>query len=135
MLKSNLVLVLWLNGTSFENYAIDNNFINDTDDFIAKKSRTAKYAFTFNYDNTTLAFWIDFANNKGYVNRKIINDFPFNFAFTLNEHSENTLLIKNYRKYKSCRLFIDFYKSGNLFFENLAVKAISEKLLKKLILC
>lgn len=39
--------------TSFDDYAINNNFINDNKNFIEKKKATSKFKFAFIYDNLT----------------------------------------------------------------------------------
>ena len=39
-----------IQGTSFENYAVENNFIQDNKNFIMKKLGTSKFSFAFSYN-------------------------------------------------------------------------------------
>ena len=47
-------------GTSFEKYAIDNEFVLDNDNFIEKKQGTSKFSFAFIYQGFTFGVWVDF---------------------------------------------------------------------------
>lgn len=49
-----------IEGTSFEQYAIDNQFINDNKNFVEKKSGSAKFVYAFIYNNETFGVWNDY---------------------------------------------------------------------------
>lgn len=99
-----------MNGTSYANYAIDNNFFLDNDCFIQKKTPTSKFTFAFVFENMSFGVWFDYANNLCFVSSKFPHNTPYIFSMSLSDHTENTLLIKNYSKYAGLRHFIDFYK-------------------------
>ena len=48
-------------GTSFEDYAINNKCINDSKVFIEKKQGSAKFSFSFTYNNETYGVWYDYS--------------------------------------------------------------------------
>lgn len=52
------------------------------------------------------------------------------FACTLKDFKENTMLIRQARKYNCWRTFIDNYELGNVRFENMKIKNISQEIIK-----
>lgn len=100
-----------MNGTPYSDYAIDNKFMLDNSTFIAKKSALAKFNFAFIYENFKFGVWFDYANNLIYVSNDYIKDSPLLFSCSLNDHNENTLFVKNARKYQCWKIFFDAYQN------------------------
>lgn len=121
-------------GTSFENYAIDNKFILDNDNFIEKKKGSAKFSFGFIYNNLTFGVWFDYKEGKIFISQDYDKNSPFMFSTTLADHSPNTMFLKNARKYKAWRNLIDNYELGNVRFESIKIKNITQTLIKRLII-
>ncbi len=120
-------------GTDYEGYAVNNKFYDDNKNFIEKKSGKAKFSFSFIYKGNTLGIWIDYDNGKMYVS----NDFIDNglcFATTTEDHSPNTMLYSIAKKYNCWNSFIQNFKLGNVYFENVKIKNISKEVLKNIIL-
>ena len=120
-------------GTDYEDYAVNNKFYDDNKNFIEKKSGKAKFSFSFIYKGNTLGIWIDYDNGKMYVS----NDFIDNglcFATTTEDHSPNTMLYSIAKKYNCWNSFIQNFKLGNVYFENVKIKNISKEVLKNIIL-
>lgn len=120
-------------GTDYEDYAINNKFNNDNKDFIEKKSGQAKFSFSFIYKGNQYGIWIDYNNGKMYISNDYINN-GLVFATTTNDHKPNTLLFSIARKYNCWNTFINNYKLGNVYFENMKIKNISKEVLKNIIL-
>lgn len=120
-------------GTSYEDYAINNKCLNDTNIFIEKKQGTAKFSFAFIYNGETFGVWFDYTLGKIYVSNDYINS-PYIFACTLKDHSPNTLLLSTAKKYNCWRTFIDNYKLGNVRFENSKIKFIALELINTILL-
>lgn len=107
-----------IEGTKFGKYAIDNEFINDSDDFIRKKHPNSKLLFNIKLNASVYGVWIYkhdvFISTKFNLNNKrLVN-------FQLENHSEKTKL------FKSKNVFIinlaNHFKVGTLFFENQFIK-------------
>ena len=47
-------------GTTYEDYAIKNQFIQDNKSFIEKKQASSKFGFAFIYDSETFGVWFDY---------------------------------------------------------------------------
>lgn len=96
-------------GTSFEDYAIDNKFLNDNRNFVEKKTGSAKFTFAFIYQNETFGVWNDYQNGKIFVSTDFYKNTPFIFATTLKDHSPNTMFLNSARKYNCWKHFIENY--------------------------
>lgn len=121
-------------GTSFEDYAIDNKFILDNENFIEKKKGSAKFSFAFIYNNLTFGVWFDYKEGKIFISQDYDKNSPFMFSTTLADHSPNTMFLKNARKYKAWKNLIENYELGNVRFENMKIKNITQTLIKRLII-
>lgn len=121
-------------GTPYENYAIKNEFQNENNNFIEKKQSSSKFRFAFIYQNQTYGVWFDYKLSKIFVSNDYEKNTPFLFSTTLDNHNENTLFIKSARKYACWKSLIEQFELGNVRFENLKIKNITQELIKKLIL-
>ena len=63
-LKNSLIFGKLVAGTSYEDYAINNKFILDNDNFIEKRSNTSKFSFSFIYKGNIFGVWVDFKLRK-----------------------------------------------------------------------
>lgn len=114
--------------TSYSDYAIDNNFINNIDNnFIAKKTSKSKCYFNFIYQNFTLGVWKDYDTSLYYISNNWNNGYR-TFATTLNDHSPNTLFLKSARSYLCWKNLVEAFKIGNVRFENSRIANISNSL-------
>lgn len=125
---------MMIKGTSFEKYAIDNQFMLDNNNFIMKKTGSAKFSFAFIYNNETFGVWLDNVNSLIFISYDFIKDTPFMFATTLKDHSPNTMFLNSAKKYNCWRNLIDNFNLGNVRFENQKIKNIAQDLIKSIIL-
>lgn len=118
--------------TSFEEYAIENKFVYENNDFIEKKDKDSRFSFAFIYKDYTFGVWINWNNGKMYIS----NDYDSNglmFATTTNDHKPNTMLLSVAKKYYSWNTFINNYKLGNVYFESLKIKTMCHEVMKMLV--
>lgn len=99
-----------IEGTSYEKYAVDNEFIQDTKTFIAKKTGSARFSFAVIYKDNTFGIWIDFNGGLIYVSADYLKNSPMQFAITTKDQKENTMLIKMAKKYHCWKVFIENYQ-------------------------
>ena len=111
-------------GTSYEDYAMKNQILDKTYDFIEKKSGSAKFNFAFIYNNETYGVWNDFKNGKVFVSLDYLENSPFIFSITLKDSRPNVMMISALRRYDFWRIFINNFKLGIVFYENQKIKHI-----------
>lgn len=122
-----------VNNTSYSDYAIDNKFLNDSSTFIMKKQGSAKFSFAFIAHNQTFGVWFDNKLDLMFVSNDFIQNTPFLFSTSLDNHSTNTIFLQAKKKYKVWRMFIEYFNLGKLRFENVKIKNLCDNLIKSLI--
>lgn len=114
-------------GTDYERYAIDNQFINDSNDFIRYKSKESKLFCNIIINNEMFGVWLD--NTNMYISRKYNANFNINITFDYHSHNEKTLLVKSKNVFMTN--IIKHFQLGRLFFENQKTKHLIIELLKR----
>lgn len=119
-----------IEGTKYAEYSIENKFLLDDDTFIEKKSGKARYFFTFIYKGNTYGVWGDLNEGKLWVSKDIDPSCPLKYTLTMKDHQPNTMLLKKKSKTGYFKLFIETYKSGNVYFENMDIKNITYEVIQ-----
>ena len=107
-----------IQGTKYEKYAIDNEYLMDSDDFTGKKSPEAYFMFNIRYDGHEWGLYAD--NHFIYVTWGVDKNRTF-YAFTNKDHTLNSILIKSSRGTIFDRLVIN-YQAGLVRCENIMIK-------------
>lgn len=111
-------------GTTYEDYAMKNQILDKNNEFIERKSGTAKFNFAFIYKNETYGIWNDYKNGKVYVSVDYLENSPHIFAITLKDSRPNVMMISALSRYDFWRIFINNFKLGIVFYENQKIKHI-----------
>lgn len=107
-----------IKGTKYEDYAIDNEYLLDTKDFIGPKSPTAIFQFNVRYDGQEWGIYAD--PYYVYVTWKIEPSQAF-YSFTNKDHTLNSVLLKTVRQTKF-ELVVRSYQLGLVRCENIMIK-------------
>lgn len=117
-------------GTDFEEYAIENKFTQDSKTFILKKSEKSQYYFTFYYMGEKFGVWVDYSQGKFYVSQNVDPSCKIAYSITVDDHSPNTMLLRQINKAVLFKTFIENYKLGNVYFESQKIKNIVYEVIK-----
>lgn len=117
-------------GTDYADYSINNKFLLDDDTFIERKSTKARYYFTFLFNKKEYGVWMDESVGRMWVSEDIDPSFPMKYAITIKDHQPNTMLLKRLSQQGRLKFFVENFKIGNVYFENMNVKNISYEVLK-----
>ena len=120
--KKNTEFGRLVEGTNYAEYSIENKFLLDSDAFIERKSSKARYYFTFIYKDNQFGVWVDMAEGKMWVSEDIDPSYILVYALTLKDHKPNTMLLKTKGRSGHFKTFIENYKMGNVYFENMNIK-------------
>lgn len=112
-----------IDGTEYGNYAIENKFLRDNDTFIMKKTAKARNFFILKYNGNSYGIWIDYSEGKYFVSQNIDPFCKIIYSITLQDHSPNTMLLKGGQS-RNLKEFIENYKLGNVYYENINVKNV-----------
>lgn len=121
-------------GTPFEDYSVDNKFLDVDKNFIDKKKATSKFSFAFIYEGITYGVWNDFTEGVIYVSNDSPPDAMYTFAMTLKDHKPNTMMINSAKKYNCFKLFLQNFNLGNVRYESQKIKSVVFNLIQKMVI-
>lgn len=117
-------------GTHYGNYAIQNTFLRDNKNFVAKKTPKSEIYFLFDYLDKTYGVWIDYKAGVMTVSEDLDPYCLLRFALTNDDHKPNTLFLKSPKKSTHFENFCKQYLLGNVRFESINIKNICNEVIK-----
>ena len=118
-----------IEGTQYSAYAMDNEFLRDNNDFIAKKTAKAKILFVMRYQDNDYGVWFDNENSLMYISYDIDPNCKERYSMTLADHKPNFALLKGNRR-SLFQVLMRYYKNGQVFFESMNIKNIMFEMFK-----
>lgn len=119
-----------IEGTSYADYMIDNEWLNDDSGFIGKKLDGSKNFSVLIIDDIKYGVWKCKTDGRIYISRDYDPKNPCIFSFDIKDHKEDNVLVSA-RKTPWFKLVIEEYKLGNVWFEDMNTKNIFLKWLSK----
>lgn len=117
-------------GTGYDDFSIENEFINDDDTFVEKRSSTAKPYFSFIYKGQRFGVWISMIEGLIWVSNQYDPGYPLVYSLTMKDHRPNTMFLKNRKQAQHFNTFIQAYKDGCVRFESVLIKSMCYEVFK-----
>lgn len=118
-------------GTGYDNFSINNEFINDDETFVEKRTSTAKPFFRFVYKGNTYGAWISMIDGLIWISDQYDPGYPIVYSLTMKDHKPNTMFLRSRRSQaQHFNTFIQAYKDGNVRFESTLIKSICYEVIK-----
>lgn len=121
-----------LAGTQYADYAMDNQFLQDNNDFLMKKTSRCKYMFGIKYKNEVYGVWSDSSIGVWFVSNDIDKTSKLLYSALLEDHTTNTMLIKSAHS-NYFKIFIKNFQNGLVMFESLKIKNLMIEMLRRFI--
>ena len=118
-----------IEGTLYGDYAIHNKSLRENDQFIAKRPSNNRFYCILVINGENFGVWQG-VDGYVYISDKYDPNSPYKFACDFDDHTEKTIFL-NYRENYCLRYCIGAYKQGWCRFENVRVKAVTQKLFNK----
>lgn len=119
-----------ISGTGYDDYSINNTFINDDNTFVEKRVSTAKPYFKFVYKGQKFGVWISLIEGLMWVSDKYDPGHPVTYSITMKDHKPNTMFLKSRRHAVHFNNFIQAYKEGLVRFESPLIKSMCYEVIK-----
>lgn len=107
-----------ISGTAYEKFAVDNEYMLDTNDFIGKKSPQADFIFNVRYEGHEWGIYADY--NFVYITFNVDRERPF-YVFSKKDHTLDSMLIKSIAGTRFEQL-VRNYQMGFIRFESIMIK-------------
>lgn len=130
--KSKCKFLRMIANTKYGQYAKDGNYVGDNSNFIEQRTQKSKHLFIISYTGRDYGVWFDSSNNLVFIDTAVDPSCNLRYAFTLDDHSENTVLTKS-KSYSNLIWLSLHFKRGNVRFVNMDVKIRVENALKMLL--
>ena len=118
-----------IEGTEYGKYAIDNEVLNESNVFIAKKPANATFYGLIIINGVNIGIWSG-RNGYLYMSDKYDPNTSLKFALDFSDHSEQTVFT-SLRENMYMQMCIKAYKQGWLRFENQKIKTMATSILNK----
>lgn len=120
-----------IEGTDYGRYAIDNEVMGESTDFICKRPPNSKFYGVVVFNGMCLGVW-DGHDSRWYLSEKYDPNTQFKFVFNYTDHSEGTVF-ERARENIFMVWLIRAYKRGLLMFESQKIKSNAVLVLNKCI--
>lgn len=118
-----------ISSSDYGKYAIDNEFLRDSMEFIAKRPEKSMFFCTLIINGMSVGVWLG-RDGYMYISPKFDPNSSMKFACDYTDHSEQSIFL-NARENYFLRSAVRYYKQGLLRFENITVKNTCIELLNK----
>lgn len=118
-----------IEGSLYGNYAISNQFLRDSKEFVCKRPTDAKFYCVLVINGLHIGVWYA-KDGYLYLSEKYEPNTHYKFACDYDDHSESTIFL-NARENMFLKMCVRYYKQGLLRFENIKVKNTIIDLLNK----
>lgn len=109
-------------GSEYSDYAYDNEWLLDNEDFIESKTQRSEYYMSLRYKDTWLGIWFDPIQFLYYVSLDVDLQFPKKYSATTDDHKPNILLMNSAKQMACMKNLITAYRSGCVRYENMKLK-------------
>jgi hypothetical protein len=111
-----------IKGTRYGDYAVENQYLKDNENFVEKKTGDSRYEFSIVYNEHTYGFWTDYKAGLCFVSYDFDPSSSLQFVLTDSEHKPNMMLIKSANRSHLLKGAIAAYEGGWLRFEDMQIK-------------
>lgn len=121
-----------IDGTEYGEMSLDNEFVNDSDVFIEKRSKISKFVFSIVYKGMRMGVWVDTQQMLLYLTADHDPSTKNVYALTADDLEEDMILVSNYKKNYHIRKLCSAFMNGQLRFDNQLMRTIGYEMFKKM---
>lgn len=121
-----------IDGTEYGEMSLDNEFINDNQVFIEKRSKDSRFQFAVIYNGMTIGIWVDVELGLMYLSHDYDPSSKLIFALSTDDLSENTMMMANWKHNFYLMKMVRAFMKGYLRFDNQVLRNIGYEMFKKM---
>lgn len=109
-------------GTQYERYAIDNEFVWEQHDDIAKLNDTYEYWITLSYGGADYGIYRSYPEQKMIISHKYDKTFTNKLQITMKNGKINKLMMSQLKRYYELNALFDWFIKGFVYYDSLKTK-------------
>src|SRR6185312_7910909 len=121
-----------IDGTEYGDMSLDNDFVNDSQVFIERRSKDSRFQFGVVYKGMTFGIWVDVDAGIMFLSQEYDPSSKHIFALTADDLSENALLMNNWKENYYLKKMVNAFKNGYLRFDNQVMRNMGYEMFKKM---
>jgi hypothetical protein len=118
--------------TEYGEMSLDNEFTEDSETFIEKRSKESQFVFSVLYKNNTFGIWVDTKKGLMYLANEHDPSSKYVFAMTSEDHSENAMMLTGWKKNYQLKKLVGSFMNGYLRFDNQVVRNLAYEMFRKM---
>lgn len=120
-----------IDGTEYGNFSLNNEFVNDSNVFIQKRTKESRFQFAIVYDGLTMGIWVDVDEHLLFLSPDYDPTGKI-FALTTDDMDKDRLLMNNYKENYYLYKMVRAFKQGAMRFDNQTMRNIGYEVFKKM---
>lgn len=121
-----------IDGTEYGGMSLDNEFVNDSDVFIDKKTDQAKFKFSVIYQGMKIGVWVDVREGLMFLSNDFDPSGKFVYALSTDDLNENNMLLTGWKDNYHLKKMVSAFMNGYLRFENQVLRNLGYEMFKKM---
>lgn len=121
-----------IDGTEYGDMSLDNEFVNDSNIFIERRSKQSKFQFAVIYQGMTIGIWVDTAEGIMYLSNDFDPSSKLVFALTTSDLNENSMLLTGWKTNYYLKKMVSAFMNGYLRFDNQVLRNVGYEMFKKM---
>lgn len=111
-----------ISGTDYSDYAYDNEWLLDNEDFLGKKTQRCHYYITLLYKDKRIGIWVDMKDWLYYVSDDVEMQGSQVYAVTMDDQKPNLMLMEHAKSQPALKKLMDAYRLGAMRYESMKLK-------------
>lgn len=113
-----------VSGTDYAEMAIENDFVNDSDTFIEKRTKESRFQFTIIHQGLAMGVWVDRDKALMYLSPDHDPTTKKKFCVQTSDLKEGVMLIKGFNNHLYTKKMMSAFQHGMLRFDNQHIRTV-----------
>ena len=121
-----------IDGTDYGEMALDNDFVNDSQVFIEKRTKESKFIFGVVYNGMVMGVWVDLDKGLMYLANEYDPSSKLIFALSKDDMTENALMMDGWKNNYYLKKLVSAFTKGYLRFDSQVLRNVGYEMFKKM---
>lgn len=121
-----------IDGTEYGDMSLDNEFVNDSNVFIEKRSKNSRFQFAITYKGMPMGLWVDVNEGLMYLSHDYDPSTKLMFVFSSEDMDENKMLITGWKTNYYLYKLVKGFTGGFLRFDNQVLRNVGYEMFNKM---